>query len=100
MLFCFTRSFRVIVIVIIVLAVPILRKKFPNIERPYKVWLYPVSIIITAIIFLALFVNSAIEDPVLGSIGFSVPALGAIVYWIFDRKLKKEEKTEKEKNNG
>ena len=86
--------------VLIVLAVPILRKKFPNIERPYKVWLYPVSIIITAIIFLALFVNSAIEDPVLGSIGFSVPALGAIVYWIFDRKLKKEEKTEKEKNNG
>lgn len=86
--------------VLIVLAVPILRKKFPNIERPYKVWLYPVSIIITAIIFLALFVNSVIEDPVLGSIGFSVPALGAIVYWIFDRKLKKEEKTEKEKNNG
>lgn len=76
--------------VLIVLAVPILRKKFPDIERPYKVWLYPVSIIVTAIIFLALFVNSAIEDPVLGSIGFSVPALGAVVYWIFDRKLKKE----------
>lgn len=86
--------------VLIVIAVPILRKKFPNIERPYKVWLYPVSIIITAIIFLALFVNSAIEDPVLGSIGFSVPALGALVYWIFDRKLKKEEKAEKEENNG
>lgn len=76
--------------VLIVLAVPILRKKYPHIERPYKVWLYPVSIIVTAIIFLALFVNSAIEDPVLGSIGFSVPALGAIVYWIFDKKLKKE----------
>lgn len=86
--------------VLIVIAVPILRKKFPNIERPYKVWLYPVSIIITAIIFLALFVNSAIEDPILGSIGFSVPALGALVYWIFDRKLKKEEKAEKEENNG
>ena len=83
--------------VLIVMAVPILRKKFPNIERPYKVWLYPVSIIITAIIFLALFVNSAIENPVLGSIGFSVPALGAVVYWIFDRKLKKEAK---EENNG
>lgn len=86
--------------VLIVLAVPILRKKFPNIERPYKVWLYPVSIIFTAIVFVALFVNSAIENPILGSIGFTVPALGAIVYWIFDRKLKKEEKTEKEKNNG
>lgn len=82
--------------VLIVIAVPILRKKFPNIERPYKVWLYPVSIIITAIIFLALFVNSAIEDPVLGSIGFTVPALGAVVYWIFDRKLKKEAGENKE----
>lgn len=86
--------------VLIVIAVPILRKKFPNIERPYKVWLYPVSIIITAIIFLALFVNSAIEDPILGSIGFSVPALGALVYWIFDRKLKKEAQENKEANDG
>ena len=86
--------------VLIVIAVPILRKKFPNIERPYKVWLYPVSIIITAIIFLALFVNSAIEDPVLGSIGFTVPALGAVVYWIFDRKLKKEAGENRENSDG
>ena len=86
--------------VMIVLAVPILRKKFPNIERPYKVWLYPVSIIFTAIVFVALFVNSAIENPLLGSIGFTVPALGAVVYWIFDRKLKKEARENKEANNG
>ena len=86
--------------VMIVLAVPILRKKFPNIERPYKVWLYPVSIIFTAIVFVALFVNSAIDNPFLGALGFIVPAIGAVVYWIFDRKLKKEEKAEKEENNG
>lgn len=86
--------------VLIVMAVPILRKKFPNIERPYKVWLYPVSIIFTAIVFVALFVNSAIENPILGSIGFTVPALGAIVYWIFDRKLKKEAGENKEANDG
>ena len=89
--------------VLIVLAVPILRKKFPNIERPYKVWLYPVSIIFTSIVFLALFVNSAIENPILGSIGFTVPALGAVVYLIFDRKLKKEAGENKENgeaNNG
>ena len=89
--------------VLIVMAVPILRKKFPNIERPYKVWLYPVSIIFTAIVFVALFVNSAIENPILGSIGFTVPALGAVVYLIFDRKLKKEAGENKENgeaNNG
>ncbi len=85
--------------VLIVLAVPILRK-FPNIERPYKVWLYPVSIIFTAIVFLALFVNSAIENPFLGSLGFIVPAIGAVVYLIFDRKLKKEAGENKEANDG
>ena len=50
--------------------------------------------------FLALFVNSAIENPILGSIGFTVPALGAVVYLIFDRKLKKEAGENKETNDG
>ena len=86
--------------VLIVLAVPILRKKFPNIERPYKVWLYPVSIIFTAVVFVALFVNSAIENPFLGSLGFIVPAIGAVVYLIFDRKLKKQAAENKEANDG
>lgn len=71
-------------------AVPILRKKYPDIERPYKVWFYPVSVIVTGVIFIGLFINGAIEDPVNGFLGFSVPLLGAVVYWIFDRKLKKE----------
>lgn len=81
--------------VLVVLAVPILRKKYPNIERPYKVWFYPVSVIITALIFAALVVNSALEDPVVGLAGFGVPALGAAVYYIFDIKLKKDKKEKK-----
>ncbi len=35
-----------------VLSVIMLRKKYPNIERPYKVWGYPVVTIITALLFL------------------------------------------------
>ena len=76
--------------VLVIFAVPILRKKYPDIERPYKVWFYPVSVIITGLIFIGLLINGAIEDPVNGFLGFSVPLLGAVVYWIFDRKLKKE----------
>ena len=76
--------------VLTILAVPILRKKYPNIERPYKVWLYPVSVYLTAIIFFALFVQAAIEDPVTGVTGLVVPLLGLITYFVFDRKLKKE----------
>lgn len=78
--------------VLVVLAVPILRKKYPKIERPYKVWFYPVSVIITALIFVGLLINSAIEDPVTGAIGFCVPAAGAVVYYIFDVIRRKEMK--------
>lgn len=73
---------------LVILAVPILRKKYPTIERPYKVWFYPVSVIITVIIFVALLVQAAIEDPVNGLVGLGVPAVGAIVYFIFDKKNK------------
>ena len=78
--------------VLVVLAVPILRKKYPKIERPYKVWFYPVSVIITALIFVGLLINSAIDDPVTGAIGFCVPAAGAVVYYIFDVIRRKEMK--------
>lgn len=76
--------------VLVILAVPILRKKYPNIERPYKVWLYPVSVIVTALIFTGLLVQAALEDPVTGVTGLVVPALGAVTYYFFDWKLKKE----------
>lgn len=76
--------------VLVILAVPILRKKYPNIQRPYKVRFYPVSVIITALIFTGLLVQAAIEDPITGATGLIVPLLGAVTYYIFDRKLKKE----------
>ena len=82
--------------VLVILAVPLLRRKYPNIERPYKVWFYPVSVIITALIFTGLLVQAAIEDPFTGMAGLVVPALGAVVYFIFDMKMKKEDK----KNQG
>lgn len=72
-----------------ILAVPILRKKYPNIERPYKVWLYPVTVIISAVVLAGLVVLGAMDDPVNGAIGLLVPALGALVYYLFDRNLKK-----------
>ena len=77
---------------LVIIAVPILRKKYPKIERPYKVWFYPVSVIVTALIFIALIINTAMEDFVLGLVGLGVPILGAVVYYIFDLKLKKEKR--------
>ena len=78
--------------VMVIIALPILRHKYPNIERPYKVWLYPVSVILVTLVFIGLLVQGVVEDPVNGALGLVVPAIGAVVYFIFDRKLKKEVK--------
>lgn len=66
------------------------RKKFPNAERPYKVIGYPVTIILTTLLFIGLMVNTLIEDPITSVIGLTVPAIGVFVYLYFDKKLKSE----------
>ena len=75
---------------LVVIAVIIYRKKFPNLERPYKAWGYPVTVVISVILFAGLMINTLIEDPVTSIIGLVVPAIGAVVYFIFDRRLKQE----------
>lgn len=75
-----------------VLAVPVCRKKFPNIERPYKVWFYPVSVIITALIFFGLVVNTFFDDMTSAVVGCAVPAVGVLFFLYFDKQLKKEVK--------
>ena len=71
-----------------VFAVMIYRRKFPTIERPYKVIGYPITVILTTLIFIGLLVNTFIEDPLTSIIGLSVPAIGILFYYYFDRKLK------------
>lgn len=75
---------------LVVLAVIIYRKKYPDLERPYKAWGYPVTIVISVVLFGALMINTLVEDPVTSIIGLVVPAIGAVTYFIFDAKIKKE----------
>ena len=75
--------------VLVVVAVMIYRKKYPDLDRPYKIWGYPVTVIITIIIFAALMINTLIEDPVTALIGLAVPGIGCLFYLYFDRQLKK-----------
>lgn len=78
--------------VLVILAVIIYRKKFPDIERPYKAWGYPVTVILAVILFGALMINTLVEDPKTAILGLAVPVIGVIVWWLFDRKLKNEGK--------
>ena len=73
-----------------IVAVIIYRKKFPDMERPYKAWGYPVTVILAVILFAALMINTLVEDPVTAAIGLVVPALGVLTWFLFDKKLKKE----------
>ncbi|MBO4819064.1 MAG: amino acid permease [Firmicutes bacterium] len=79
---------------LIVLSVLILRKKYPSIERPYKVWGGVVTVVITAFLFLGLVVNTFIDDPKSAIIGMAVPAVGFVMYFILGKYNEKHPFTE------
>ena len=71
--------------VLTVIAVIIPRRKYPTIERPFKIWAYPVSVILTALIFIGLLANTLIEDPTTSLMGLAIPAVGILFYFIFGK---------------
>lgn len=81
--------------VLVIAAVVVYRKKFPDLERPYKAWGYPVTVVIAIILFFALMMNTLVEDPKTAITGLIVPLLGIVLWKIFDIKLKKEENSTK-----
>ena len=60
----------------------ILRRKFPAIERPYKVWGYPATPAVFIVVCAALFVNSLIFNPLPSFAGLCLLASGIPVYFI------------------
>ena len=77
-------------------AVILLRKKYPTMERPYKVWGYPVMIIVICLVMVGLMINTFIEDPTTALIGLLVPIVGLVLYELVFKKsrqamLEKEE---------
>ena len=63
-----------------------LRKKYPTMERPYKVWGYPVMIIVICIVMIGLMANTFVEDPITSVIGCAVPIVGLILYELVFKK--------------
>jgi amino acid transporter len=62
-------------------AVFILRKKFPDIERPYKAWLYPYSLIGILMIYTAFLILTLITAPLPSLIGILLTFTGLIYYY-------------------
>jgi APA family basic amino acid/polyamine antiporter len=61
----------------------VLRKKQPNLERPYKVWGYPYVPAFFILFSSAIMVNTFIESPEQSLMGLGLTLLGipAYLYW-------------------
>lgn len=69
-----------------VYAVLIMRKKYPDIERPFKVWGGKVTIYITCIAYAILMINEFIDAPKAAIIGVGITLVSLLVYMYFKKK--------------
>lgn len=64
----------------------VLRKKYPNLPRPYKVIGYPFLPIITIVLSLVVLIATLYEDPKNSVIGVVIPIIGVVIYYLFFKK--------------
>ena len=69
-------------------AVMILRKKMPDMHRPYRVPLYPVLPLVAIIGGLYIIINTLLTQPMNASLGLLITALGLPVYMYTSKKPK------------
>ncbi|MFV0517181.1 MAG: APC family permease [Aminipila sp.] len=72
--------------VLTIAAVLIFRKKYPDLERPYKVWGGVPTVVVTIVLFSILLVNEFISNPGTSMISLIVPAIGYCTYLYFKKK--------------
>ncbi|MGN0735498.1 MAG: APC family permease [Anaerovoracaceae bacterium] len=68
----------------------VLRKKYPNIERPYKVWGYPVLPIVVVIFGVIMLAANFLTDPHT-ILGLLIPLSGVPAYFVFNKYYEKHE---------
>ena len=67
-------------------AIFVLRKKYPDVSRPYKAWLYPWSLIIVFVIYATFFVITLMTTLIPSLIGLGLTSLGSIYYYFYIHK--------------
>lgn len=61
----------------------IFRKREPNLERPYKVWLYPLTPIIAVLVMVGMIINTLITDFRTSILGIIITLLSVILYGFY-----------------
>ena len=69
-----------------VLAVLVLRRRRPEVERPYRTWGYPVVPVIYIVLALLLVLDLAYLAPTTSGIGYLIVASGVPVYMLWQRR--------------
>jgi len=69
------------------LSVFLVRKKYPDAPRPYKAWLYPYSMIIIIVIYIAFFIITLITAFVPSILGLLLTSSGLVYYFWKIRRL-------------
>lgn len=59
----------------------VLRRKYPDVERPYRAWFYPWSLIFVLLLYGAFLVITLVTAPIPSYIGLALTATGAIYYY-------------------
>jgi len=67
-----------------------LRRKYPDLPRPYKTWGYPAVPIVFIVAAVGILINTLIEKPVESLAGIGFTALGIPVYYYWRRKSKQD----------
>ncbi|MBN1225213.1 MAG: amino acid permease [Candidatus Aminicenantes bacterium] len=90
-LFTFAMFIAIIFWITAAAAVFTLRKKYPELPRPYKTWGYPFVPIIFIVASFGILINTLIEKPVASLAGLGFTALGIPVYYYWKRKKSRED---------
>jgi APA family basic amino acid/polyamine antiporter len=67
------------------LAVIVMRRKAPDLPRPYRVPGYPITPILFVLSGLAIVVNTVVSDPTRGAIGLAGTLLAVPIYFLWQR---------------
>jgi APA family basic amino acid/polyamine antiporter len=65
-----------------VAAVPVLRRRRPELPRPYRVWGYPVVPVVFLLASAGMVLNALLTEPVNTGITLLIIAAGLPVYWL------------------
>jgi len=78
----------------------VFRRKYPDMERPYRAWGYPVVPIVFLFVAGWLLVSTLINNPTQSVTGLFLIILGLPVYYFLNRKSVVEAEEEADGNNG